>query len=180
MSEIWLVRHAPVAVSGLCYGRLDVPTTCAAEEAAARIRGAAAGAAHRWERIWASPSERARAVGAALSQRLALPLSVDERLCELDFGEWEGKSHRVIEQEHPERYRRWLRDYETEGPPGGESATDLRRRVSEWLAERRREGRTVLAVTHGGVIRCARSLHRAAERTDWLESVDYLAPERAF
>jgi len=180
MAVIWLVRHAPVTVAGLCYGRLDVPTTCDAGAAATRIERVADGTERSWHQIWASPSVRARDVGVELSHRLAVPLHIDERLCELDFGVWEGRTHRDLERELPERYARWLQHYETEGPPDGESAADLRRRVEAWLDERRRDGNSILAVTHAGVIRTARALRSGTGYGKQCHHpVEYLVPEAA-
>jgi alpha-ribazole phosphatase len=180
MGVVWMVRHAPVTVSGICYGRLDVPTECDAETAASRIERAARQTALSWQRIWASPSARAREVGAEIATRLRVPFHVDDRLCELDFGAWEGRSYLDLEREAPERFARWLSHYETEGPPGGESFFSLRRRVGEWLRERRLDDTITLAVTHAGVMRTARALATGTTYGEQCERpVDHLVPEPA-
>jgi alpha-ribazole phosphatase len=178
MASIWLVRHAPVTVSGLCYGRLDVPTTCSAEEAAARIEHAANGAERDWKEIWSSPAQRTRSVGEALSSRLGIPRFEDMRLSELDFGEWEGRSYSDLEIQTPERFERWMRLYESEGPPGGESVADLRLRFQSWFNERSATNRTIVAVTHAGIIRVARALRDGTTfGEESVRAVEHLRPE---
>jgi alpha-ribazole phosphatase len=183
VSAIWLVRHAPVAASiserGVCYGRTDVPTSCDAEKAADRILETAGTVPGTWREVWSSPAERTRAVASVLSRRLTLPAFIDARIAELHFGEWEGKTYAAIERAFPERFRRWMSRYGTEGPPGGESTDELAHRVAEWVRERRREEKTIVAVTHAGVIRVARSSSSpAASPPDWSRAVEHLVPER--
>lgn len=178
-SPIWLVRHAPVAVSGICYGHADVPTVMDAETAARRVLMSAGGADGNWEEIWSSPSVRTRTVAAVLATTLELPLRIDERLRELHFGSWEGVPYREIEQEKPDLFRRWLDAYETCGPPGGESGADLRHRVEGWVLQRRDAGRPLLAVTHAGVIRSARAFSAGVPyAVEALREVAHLAVER--
>lgn len=179
MAGIWLVRHAPVTVSGVCYGQSDVPTVLDA--------GAATDAVMRdWRRldrprcdeVWCSPWVRTRLVAQELAQRWNVPCRADPRLSELGFGEWEGRRYADIERDDGERFSRWMKAYETEAPPGGEALAELMRRVASWLEDVGGGSTTVLAVTHAGVIRATRTLRNGGTYADALRRpVEHLAPE---
>src|SRR5438132_453568 len=87
--RIRLVRHAPVAVKGLCYGQHDVPCEASASEAADLIEAALGEVP--LDEIWCSPWARAREPAAELARRRGLPLRCDERLAELSMGSFEGR-----------------------------------------------------------------------------------------
>jgi len=178
--SIWLARHAPVAVQGVCYGQHDVPVAIEAEQAAERVIS-------RWEalghggvpELWSSPWVRTRNVAEVLSRRWGAELHVDARLSELSFGEWEGRRFDDLEREDGPRFARWMCAFEVEAPPRGETVADLRMRLAAWVEERRRAEAVVLAITHAGVIRMARSLALGIAFADVVtQEVEHLAPER--
>lgn len=180
MAEIWLVRHAPTMLKGVCYGQSDVPVTLEPAEAARAI-------AERWEEhapgvvpeLWTSPSARTRPVAEELARRFRTSSQVDARLSELSFGEWEGRAFAEIEHTDSARFQRWMRAYEVEAPPGGETAAQLRARVAEWLEERRRVAGTTLAVTHAGVMRMGLAIAAGLKYADFAgKAVRHLWPER--
>jgi alpha-ribazole phosphatase len=180
MSALWLVRHAPVAVAGICYGQRDVPVALEAERAAELVveRWQAAGQASVPE-LWSSPWARARDVADALARRWGTEHRVDDRLSELSFGAWEGRRFEDIQREDGARFERWMRDFDVEAPPGGETVAELRTRLAAWLEDRRRSPATVLAVTHAGVMRMARALTRSVSYVEVVaEPVEHLTPER--
>jgi alpha-ribazole phosphatase len=85
-----------------------------------------------------------------------VPLTLEPRLRELDFGEYEGKIYDEL-KDLP-HYRAWIDSVGELQIPGGESAAQLRERLDVWLhnvaTNAQASGHTkVLAVTHGGVIR---------------------------
>lgn len=76
---------------------------------------------------------------------------VDERLADLDCGQWRGLG---LDGVAPDQLTRWLTEPNS-CPHGGESIVQLIARVRGWLADvARTPGRTV-AVTHPAVIRAA-------------------------
>lgn len=92
------------------------------------------------------------------------PQAVPEPLWrEHDLGEWTGRATRDLIAERPEEYQAW-RDG-TLTPPAGETFADVERRVEAGLARINGTARTVLVVTHGGVIRalCAHLLRLSPE-----------------
>jgi alpha-ribazole phosphatase len=169
VTRILFVRHGePEPESrGVCYGRLDValsPRGIADSEALAATLAPVQLAA-----VYTSPRRRARATAEALCVGRSVAPMPDERLCELDFGTFEGRPYRELEREEPQIFRRWMTQPTAATFPGGESYGDLRARVAEAVVELRRthEGETIAVVAHGGVIRVALAgvLSMPAERT---------------
>ncbi len=171
---LWLVRHAPVDASGICYGQSDVPVTLPPELAAERVRAALPGVP---ASVVASPWARARDLGAAVAGGLGLALAVEPRLAEISMGEWEGRAFADLERQDGARLFRWMAAWQTEAPPGGESVLALEARVGSWLDEQRGPG-PVLVMAHAGPIRAIRRLVRG---TTWeavmRETVPHLAVE---
>jgi alpha-ribazole phosphatase len=157
--DVWVVRHAPVAATGLCYGQSEVRTTLDATAAADTIvrELEGLGALATLERIWTSPWDRTRSVAGVLGDRLGLPVEVDERLSELSFGAWEGRTYADIEATDHERFARWMASWETAAPPGGETLAQLLERIAAWRAGVTTGG---LAIAHAGPIRALRALAR--------------------
>ena len=180
MASIWLVRHAPPARVGVCYGQSDVPVTLEPSEAARVI-------AQRWQdknphcvpELWTSPWARTQSVAEELARQFGTGCQVDARLSELAFGEWEGRTYAELEASDADRFQHWLQHYEVEAPPGGETVAALRQRVSEWLAFRSATDGTVLVVTHAGVIRTAHAVHtQRAYSAVAGDPVPHLEPQR--
>ena len=153
MTRLLLIRHAEPDedARGRCYGRLDVglsPTGLAsAERLAESLRPV------QLDAVYVSP--RLRAVQTA--NALGASRTVDDRLRELDFGQFEGRTYDEIEREQPEFFRSWMETPTLVRFPGGESYAELRERVAAAVDEivAANDGRTVALVSHGGVIRAA-------------------------
>jgi probable phosphoglycerate mutase len=79
--------------------------------------------------------------------------SIDERLKEISFGDWEGWTNAEIAARDPGRIEERYADKWDFIPPGekGESYEILSWRVGSWLKD---VDRPTVAVCHGGVIRC--------------------------
>lgn len=156
--EIAFVRHAEAAedARGRCYGTLDVGLSTRGRVQASRLGDLFA--ADAVGRVLSSPRVRARTTAEAIATPHRLRVEVDERLCELDFGELEGASYDEIAATQPDLYERWMTDPTTVVFPGGEGYEDLRRRSVAALGDLlSAPGPTslVVVVTHGGVIRAA-------------------------
>jgi alpha-ribazole phosphatase len=82
----------------------------------------------------------------------------DNRLQELDFGEWEGKTWDTVDQQ---ALQAWMDDYVNICTPGGESMTQMYTRVKAFWDELGSSGhRKVAIVTHAGVMRLMLSIVR--------------------
>lgn len=148
-----LMRHGE-PVGGRKYrGQIDDPLS---EKGWAQMH-AAVGDASPWTRIVASPLARCRAFAETLAGRHGLPLSFDERLKEVGFGEWEGKSAAEIEQDAPGTLDRFKADPMNVRPTGAEPLADFHARVAAGLDDLlvQHAGQHVLLVGHAGVIRMA-------------------------
>jgi broad specificity phosphatase PhoE len=142
-----LVRHGRTAAnaSGLLLGRADPPLD---EVGVAQSAGVAAELRDA-SRVVTSPLARTRATAEALG----VPVSVDERWLELDYGEWDERPLRDVP---PRDWATWMSD-PTFAPPGGESLEELGRRVCaacDDLADEAAE-RDVVVVSHVSPIKAA-------------------------
>ena len=101
----------------------------------------------------------------ALAQPLGLPLVFERGLRERGFGTMEGRTFQELDEHEPEMALRWRRRDPDFGPPGGERLNEFYNRsvaTADALA-RAHAGRTIVLVTHGGVLDC---LYRAATRIE--------------
>jgi alpha-ribazole phosphatase len=148
--KIALVRHpAPLIEPGICYGRLDV----AADPFAATPLGDPDLRDATW--VWTSPARRCRGLAEAIAGALSVPLAVDPRLLELDFGEWEGLSWDAIAIQDLDR---WAAAPLAFAPPGGESGAELLARVRDFHADLRRHQQNCVVVSHGGPLKLLSAL----------------------
>lgn len=145
-----LVRHGQTTFNaeGRLSGRLDVGLTGLGATQAAAVATAirALGVP---DLVVSSPLERARATAAALGA----PLQIDDRWTELDYGELDGQP---LSEVPGELWTRWRADASF-APPGGESMTELRRRVTDAcqdVAEAAQRGLVVI-VSHVSPIKAA-------------------------
>ncbi|WP_437974337.1 histidine phosphatase family protein [Sorangium sp. So ce295] len=180
-------RHAPVALSGVCYGRLDVAAALPPEAAAAAIERALHELCVRPGVVFSSPLSRCALPAAELAARLGVPRAIDDRLLEISYGAWEGRAFADIERDDPAAYAAWLDGWERVGPPGGESALDVESRVRSFWREigapRGVDGvdgvdvasraRPPLLVAHAGVLRALRVVARGAS---WLAAMSAPVP----
>jgi len=175
MALLRCARHALVALGQHCYGRLDVPPGQDARLSASQLLLTLP--APTPLAIWTSPLQRCREPAAHLARLTGASLRIDDRLAEMDFGEWEGRSWEQIERSHPRSYRAWLAAWPEVAPPGGERLSAFENRVRSWLEERAAvaELQSSALVGHAGVIRALRVLSSSATWKDALsQSVPYL------
>jgi len=149
VTRILLVRHGQSTwnAAGRWQGRADPPLSdLGLRQADAAAAALPLGAV---TDVWTSPLVRAHATAARIAERVGAPVRLDERLAERDAGEWTGLTRDEIEAAWPgylaERYR----------PPAFEADDELESRALEVLHEvaAHAVGATVVAVSHGGLIR---------------------------
>ena len=103
------------------------------------------------ERIVSSPLSRALLVAQQVAQQTGAPLHADDRLMEMDFGDWEGRAWSALPREEIDA---WAADTLGYRVPGGESVGDMLKRVRRaWTGLASSEA-TTLVVCHAGPIRC--------------------------
>ena len=154
--RFFLMRHAMTVWNreGRIQGQMDTPLTPEGENQIQVWRGVLKPLG--LDLICSSDLGRARATARGLNQALALPLVIEPRLRELDWGRWTGKVHRRLKTEDAERYQRETAQGWHFQPPAGESHLQVLERVLGALADlaRRPGGRRILVVTHEGVLKC--------------------------
>lgn len=162
MIRLLAIRHAPVAVEGLCYGQTDVPTILDGAEAAVRIEPTVAEFAP--ETIWSSDALRCLEPAALLSERLGIGHRIDRRVREMSYGDWEGRAWEGLPRDELDR---WTAAWLTRAPPGGETVPRFTERVRTWWRSLER-GRHCL-VAHAGVVHC---LDVVAGGLAWEETIE--------
>jgi alpha-ribazole phosphatase/probable phosphoglycerate mutase len=110
-----------------------------------------------WQIIISSPLSRCREFAQQLSEKLSLPLAIDERLKEVGFGVWEGQSREMLRQQNDPNIDHFYHDPINKRPADAEPLESFSQRVAEALQEaiRIHQGRHILIVAHAGVIRSA-------------------------
>lgn len=105
--------------------------------------------------VYASDLSRARETAEIVAAERGLPVTVDGRLREINFGQWEGLTTPEIEEQFPEAAAQWRANDGFHRFTGGETYAQMGERVISALAEivRAHPEETVLVVLHGGPIR---------------------------
>ncbi len=146
--KITLVRHTSLKIAaGICYGQTDIDVGASFWEEANQLKTKLANT--QFDAVYASPLQRCVKLAAALN--LGKPIE-DERLMELNFGDWETRAWEDIPRDI---FDKWAHDYANLAPPKGETFGQLQQRAIHILEELKLEntGKHILIVTHGGLIR---------------------------
>ena len=144
---VFLIRHGrtPANERHLYCGSTDLPLSKAGREALANRPPINVGASH----FITSGMRRCNETLALLFGNVPCEVVGDFR--EIDFGIFEMKSYEMLKDEPA--YQTWLsRDPEINPPPGGESGTEMTKRVLAAYKAVERRGEDTVIVTHGGVI----------------------------
>ncbi|MGR6915092.1 histidine phosphatase family protein [[Actinomadura] parvosata] len=176
MTDLVLVRHGETVwhAENRYAGLTDVELTPRGLAQAERLAGWAAGAG--LEAVWASPLSRARITAetaaaeagppltqtsagetARLTSGAGLPVRVDERLRELDFGQGDGLTSAEMKARFPEARAAFEADPAAHPLPGGEDPYQAAARfvaALQDIAAAHPQGR-VLVVAHTTAIRLA-------------------------
>ncbi|MEI8227474.1 MAG: histidine phosphatase family protein [Planctomycetota bacterium] len=160
----YLIRHGESVsnVEERVQGQADVDLSELGRRQAARVAArsrelvaSAPGNDAPWE-IWSSPLKRARHTAEMIAAAVGLPLHIEERLCELHAGIFQGHLWADLETQFPEAVAQWRSgdvDYQI---PGGESRAQLAARGHEALqALAARNVSGMIVVAHGGVLTAA-------------------------
>lgn len=102
------------------------------------------------DEIYASPLGRALETARILAQGRGREVKVEDGFIDIDFGSWQGLSHRQVRDEHNELYETWSAMPQAVKFPGGESLEDVYRRSMEALAGiiKSNPGKTLAVVSH--------------------------------
>lgn len=156
MITICLLRHGETAYNadGNKYcGRTDIPLTEKGISQAERMNTLLQD--FRFDQIFCSPLQRAKTT-AEIASGTPEKVQVDERLIEVDFGQWEGKRSDDFIAEDPNSWYNWLSDPERfEAGRTGENAKQVIARLDSFYNELldKYDDQTILVVGHNGVNR---------------------------
>ncbi|WP_054870644.1 alpha-ribazole phosphatase [Caloranaerobacter sp. TR13] len=103
--------------------------------------------------LYSSPLSRALVTAEIISKHIGKKIYVSEKLKEMNFGIFEGKSYIEISETHHLEWERWINDNIKYRIPNGESLTDMYNRVTQFIDGLKDKTGTFLLVTHAGVIR---------------------------
>ncbi len=154
MTELVLIRHGQTDMNreGRFQGQIDVPLNALGLEQARRLSERLA--AERFDAFYCSDLLRTRQTAQPSSSRLTLAAQPLPLLREQHFGILEGMSFPEVAERHPAELQAWRRHDPDYALPGGESVRQFHARVLGAVLElaRRHPGRSLLLVTHGGVL----------------------------
>lgn len=149
--DLIFIRHGRTEANqkGIYGGHMDIPLSVEGIEEAKNLSKALD--VRKFARIYSSPLMRA----IQTARLLGFTPEIDTRLCEMNFGIFEGLTYQDIVNKYPSETEKWSNDYLNYRIPKGESLMDVYNRVSEFLSEIPEEKDPFVIITHEGVIKCA-------------------------
>ncbi len=148
--QVYLVRHTEtVCEKGICYGQSDVeinqPYHAVFQTIMEQLPPDAI--------LYSSPLQRCMLLANYIKENLgSTSIKQDDRLMEMNFGDWEMKNWDAIpfEELNP-----WMTNFVTVRVPNGESFTDLHKRVINFMQNELQANtpKPIIIVAHAGVIR---------------------------
>ena len=172
-----VVRHGQTEANrnGLLQGRADLALNERGREQARAVADylSACGA----RRVVSSPLLRATNTAAAIADALGLPVEIDERLIELDYGDWD---QRPLSSVSAQQWAQWRADLSF-APPNGESLASVSERVRAFGEEvlRRYSDEVTVAVSHVSPIKALMAWALGvSDETTWRMQLDVCAVSR--
>jgi broad specificity phosphatase PhoE len=152
--ELILIRHGESEgnVKGLVYGHTDYPMT----EKGLRQVPMIVGITQRYtiDKVYSSPLIRAKVIAEAISQDRNVSFSLDDRLKELNFGDYEDMKREKVVELVGDKYYDVIGFFDHVDIPGGEHQDDFLSRVNSFVDELLAgEDGTYVIASHFGVIK---------------------------
>lgn len=157
VASFYLIRHGETEWNrnnNRYCGRTDIPLTDTGTLQANNLAGVLQ--TLQLDLAVVSPMLRARQTAEPIVERLGLEMRIDDRLREIDFGEWEGLTQEEIERYFPRQWDKWLQDPMTAKAGGcGESATEVFDRMKGAILgeDNADTSRRILIVSHNTALR---------------------------
>ncbi|PXY44246.1 alpha-ribazole phosphatase [Flavobacterium hydrophilum] len=148
--EIYLIRHTEtICEKGICYGQSDVeiaePFDTIFENILSHLPSEAI--------IFSSPLKRCVTLAKYIQNNIkTISYQEDNRLKEMNFGDWELKTWNEIPSE---QLNPWMEDFVNIRVANGESFVELHERVGDFLTEIKSKNINfpLIIVAHAGIIR---------------------------
>lgn len=144
--EIYLIRHTtPKIEKGICYGQTDLELSESYTKEFKTIHKTIPKGNYK---VYSSPLKRCDLLAKTFSDTIVY----DERLKELDFGDWEMKPWDDIPKA---TITPWMEDFVNVSVPNGESYIQLEERVNDFFSaiKKTENDQNLIIVSHSGVIR---------------------------
>jgi len=145
--EIYLIRHtSPDIGQGICYGQSDIPLAITFNEEYLKLKQHLP---EKFQAVYTSPKLRCMKLAEKLTE--TKDIISDNRLLELNFGDWELKNWDSIEQVE---LNKWMKDFVHISAPNGENFSMLHERAVHFFTELSgMDYEQVAVVSHAGFIR---------------------------
>ena len=176
---IYLVRHGQTLQNraGLLQGRSDFPLNEMGREQARRVGAFFREQGVRFDAVYTSPLRRAVQTAALIAGE-TVPLRVDERLIEMDYGPYEGMDLRAPAPEVLAFFRDFVN---VPAPAGMEKLSAVTARLGAFLEQLRPEAeeRDILVSTHAIALKGALEYLTPASRGSyWAKNIGNCAVYR--
>lgn len=104
--------------------------------------------------LYTSSLGRAKHTAKIISEHTNVPITEDQRLVEISFGDFEGLGWQQVESENPDFYKKWYHHHDHVKAPRGETRREALSRFMSCLNEiaQHHVGKKVAVVTHGGIL----------------------------
>lgn len=147
--QIDLLRHGETVAGKVYLGVTDAPLNAQGWQQMWQ----AVDSHEYWQSIITSPLKRCSEFAERLASKLSIPLTIDARFQEMDFGDWDGLSADAILASDREGLSRFWQDPLQYSPPGGETLPTVVKRVMDAWEEVVAKKQRQLLITHGGPMR---------------------------
>ncbi|GAB3904268.1 histidine phosphatase family protein [Mucilaginibacter boryungensis] len=154
MLSVYLLRHGETSYNadGNRYcGRTDIGLTLKGIKQAETVNGQLNG--KHIDAVYSSPLSRARITAEIATDKQVI---TDDRIIEVDFGQWEGKTKEEFYKEDPQSWNDWAVNPGTaKAGRTGESGDEIVNRVDAFFTEmlEKHAGETIVVVGHNGINR---------------------------
>ncbi len=150
--EVYLIRHTETVLpKGVCYGQSDILLQ---EPYLEKFDKIVKSVKYKNAVIYSSPLKRCTFLAEHFRKNNDNypPIITDDRLMEMNFGDWEMKEWNNID---PDMMKKWMVDFVDEKVPNGESFTELDARVANFIENEllKCKKEVAIIITHAGVIR---------------------------
>lgn len=149
--KLYLIRHGQTAwnAQSRVMGRSETPLDAIGEKQVSQMAKSLKD--FTIEKIFSSPQLRAQQTAQALAMVKNIPVHRDERLAEIDFPRWQGKTIEEIRDDEVYRSRR--KDILSFLHPEVESYQSLIDRISAFCVDMEKAERDIAVVTHADVVK---------------------------
>lgn len=143
---IYCLRHTKVNVhSNICYGKSDVELDSNFISDFIKIKSKLEQI--EYQNLYSSPLKRCTKLADFINNNYI----IDQRIIEINFGDWELKNWNDINDEYS---KKWMNNWVETPSPNGESLKEMIFRVHNFINDIKLKKENCLIITHSGVIRC--------------------------